>query len=387
MPTPDAAKLPSRGCEINKTVKTKTIFIAAPDGGAGGGMGRVKDYILASPPDCARRFQFEALLMRDHRGAHFSVMLLLAAVGRLLAAALPGRAALLHVQMGDRGSILRKGLLVCFARFCGVPALLHLHAVELEELYARSSGLVRALIRVPFAAATSIIVLGERQRRWLVETVGIAAAKVDVLTNGVPSLDEPPHRTVRVGEPCRILFLGNLIERKGVSDLIVALADVNRSESGWEAVLAGGGDEDFYRRKARELGIGDKLRFPGWVDRAAVFELLDWADMLVLPSYDEGLPLVILEALGFALPVVCTPVGAIPELLHDGETVLLVPPGDHPALTAAIARLVSEPALRLELGRNGRDLYERRFSLASFQDNLFVIYRQRFGIDYRPERR
>lgn len=349
-------------------------------------MGRVKDYILASPPDREHGFRFEALLMRDDRGARFSAILLLSAMFKLARAALLGRAALLHVQMGDRGSILRKGLLLCFARLCSVPALLHLHAVQLEDLYEDGSSRLRWLIRIPFRAANSIIVLGERQRGWLVDTMGIAAAKVDVLTNGVPSLDAPPLRTGRPGEPCRILFLGNLIERKGVSDLLAALADLGRDAGAWEATLAGGGDEDLYKRKAQELGIAAKLRFPGWVDRADVFGLLEWADMLVLPSYDEGLPLVILEALGFALPVVCTPVGAIPELLHDGETVLLVPPGDRQALAAAIGRLVGQPELRLELGRNGRDLYERRFSLASFQDNLFAIYRKRFGITYRPDR-
>lgn len=350
-------------------------------------MGRVKDYILASPPDGDDRFHLEALLLRDARGALFSVALLLAAMVRLARSAMAHRAALLHVQMGDRGSILRKGLLLCFAGLAGVPTLLHLHAVELEELYAQGPGWLRALIRTPFRAASSIVVLGERQRRWLIETVGIAPARIDVLTNGVPSLDTAPEKIIRPGEACRILFLGNLIERKGVSDLVAALAEVDRNAGAWKAVLAGGGDAAFYRQKADALGIGQKLRFPGWVDRAAVFDLLGWADMLVLPSYDEGLPLVILEALGFALPVVCTPVGAIPELLHDGETVLLVPPGDRPALADAIARLVGQPALRLELGRNGRDLYERRFSLASFQDNLFAIYRHRFGIDYRPEGR
>lgn len=350
-------------------------------------MGRVKDYILASPADREDSFRLEALLMRDARGARFSAVLLISAMVRLLGAAVSGRAALLHVHMGDRGSILRKGLLLCFARLCGVPALLHLHAVELEELHGRGSASQRGLIRIPFRAASAIVVLGERQKRWLIDAMGIAPEKIDVLTNGVPSLDTPPLRNIRPGEPCRILFLGNLIERKGVSDLIAALAEVNRHAGAWEAVLAGGGDENRYRRKAAELGIGEKLQFPGWVDRDAVFELLDWADMLVLPSYDEGLPLVILEALGFALPVVCTPVGAIPELLHDGEAVLLVPPGNRSALAAAIARLIGQPALRLELGRNGRELYEQRFSLQSFQDNLFAIYRKRFGIDYRPEGR
>lgn len=362
------------------------IFIAAPDGEAGGGMGRVKDYMLACPSDRHCRYKLVPLVTRDGRGVGFSILLLLSAMWRIAAGIIRGRAAMLHVHMGDRGSIARKGLLLCFARLCGIPALLHLHAVELEGLYAEGSRTRRRFIRLPFQAATAIIALGTRPKAFLVETMGIDPDKIDVLINGVPSVAIPPDRSARGGKPCRILFLGNLIERKGVADLLRALAQLGLAAGTWEATLAGGGNEDFYRSLATKLGIAPQIRFAGWIGSAEVHEQLVWADILVLPSYDEGLPLVILEALGFALPVICTPVGAIPEVLLDEKTALMIAPGDVSGLARAIGRLVTQPALRSRLGDEGRRLYEERLSLRAFQDGFLSIYRARCGIDYAPDR-
>lgn len=351
-------------------------------------MGRVKDYILASPADRNGAYRFEALILRDHRGQRFSAVLLLFAMLRLTGAALRGKAALLHVHMGDRGSILRKGALVCLARVLGVPSLLHLHAVEIEDLYRHASGPKRWFVRLPFRAAGSIVALGERPRRWMVDAMGIAPEKIDIIINGVPSRDVAPANDEWPAGPCRIVFLGNLIARKGVAELLAALDALPADIGAWECHLAGGGsDEAFYKGEATKLDVADKLYFRGWLDTAQTGDLLASADMLVLPSYEEGLPLVILEALGQALPVVCTPVGTIPEVLHDGETVLLVPPRDSDALCNAIGRLIADPGLRRRIGANGRALYERRFSLAAFQGSLFALYKTRFGIDYRADGR
>lgn len=371
---------------IEKRCPDRTIFIVAPDGQAGGGMGRVKDYILASPPDRQGRLGFVPLVTRDQRGAIFSLLLMITGMGRMAIAASRGRAAAVHVHMGDRGSILRKGLMIGFARLCGIPALLHLHAVELEEMYARAPAAVRWLIRSPFHWASTVIVLGERYRSWLVGALHVPEGKIDILTNGVPGVAAAPDRGGREGRPCEILFLGNLIERKGVSDLLAALARINDPALSWRAELAGGGDEAHYRQQAQSLGLGERVAFVGWVDQAQVRERLGSADLLVLPSYDEGLPLVILEALGSGLPVVCTPVGSIPEVLTDEQEVLLVPPGDQEALATAIRRLVAEPELRRAMGRRGRAAFDARFSLRAFQDALFAIYRRRCGLDYRPDR-
>jgi glycosyltransferase involved in cell wall biosynthesis len=112
--------------------------------------------------------------------------------------------------------------------------------------------------------------------------------------------------------------------------------------------------------------------------------LLRESDLLVLPSHDEVLPLVVLEALAHALPVVCTPVGELPAILADGENVCFVPVGDVDALARTLATLLADDAQCERLGRNGRALYERRFSMGRFFERVARIHGRHFGAAARP---
>ena len=223
--------------------------------------------------------------------------------------------------------------------------------------------------------------LGKLWRDWLVESVGIAAEKIDVVYNGVPI--EPVARdfSARAAETRKILFLGLLHEQKGVSDLLAALALLRPEMVDWKAVIAGNGDIGFYEAKAKALGIAGQTSFPGWVDQESVRAHLRASDVLVLPSYNEALPLVILEALGAGTPVISTPAGALPEVLRDGESVLFVEAGDPAGLAIALKSVLGDPALRQKLAETGQAAFRARFSLPVFIESLFAIYRTRYGVD------
>jgi glycosyltransferase involved in cell wall biosynthesis len=359
----------------------KIIYVVSPSGAVGGGMGRVKDYILQSGGDRAGRYRFEALVTRDERGVGFSMVLMLLAVLKIWGAALTGRLALVHVNFGDRGSALRKAVIVLAARLVGAKTVLHLHTGALAAVYARAGVVARYLMRLPFRAASSIIVLGKLWRDWLVEDLGIDGGKIDVVYNGVPI--EPVARDFSVlsDAPRKVLFLGLLHEQKGVSDLLAALALLPAEMPGWQAVIAGNGDIGFYEARAQALGLASHVSFPGWVDQESVRAHLRTSDVLVLPSYNEALPLVILEALGAGTPVISTPAGALPEVLSDGETVLFVEAGDPAGLARALKTVLGDDALRQKLAEAGQAAFRARFSLPVFIENLFTIYRTRYGVD------
>jgi glycosyltransferase involved in cell wall biosynthesis len=176
------------------------------------------------------------------------------------------------------------------------------------------------------------------------------------------------------------VFVGRLSEPKGVSDLLNALSVAPLPRDRVQVTLAGNGDIGRYQRLARDLGVDSFVRFAGWCDQAAVQTLLRESDLLVLPSHDEVLPLVVLEALANALPVICTPVGELPGVLTDGENASFVPVGDVDALARRMASLLDDDAQRERLGRNGRALYERRFSMARFFESVARIHRRHFGV-------
>jgi len=361
------------------------IYIACPWTPVGGGMYKVADYLIQSqaretPADAA---QLRALDTRGGGSAMASSWVLLTALAKLVRGRISGDLAGVHVNMAERLSLLRKSVVVLACRALGIPVVLHLHAAQLHHFYRALPLLLQRLTRWVFSLPASVVVLGAAARRFVIDELYVRPQRVEIVINGVPQPAQP--RAARpAGTLRRVLFLGNLSERKGVSDLLQALARPGFDADRLETVLAGGGDVAGYQAKAAGLGLGGIVKFEGWCDQQKVARLMAQADVLVLPSYDEGLPLVILEALAHGVAVVCTPVGEIPAVLSDGVNACFVEPGDIDGIAAALQRLLREPGLLETLGRNGRALYERQFSLARFFNSVARIHRKHFGIAGQP---
>ena len=297
------------------------------------------------------------------------------AVARASAALVRARPEVAHIQIAERASFARKGALLEVARAAGARTVLHHHGAEVIPVYERAPGPVRAAMRRVVRRADVNVVLGGLWRDWLVGEMGVASDRAVVLPNGIADLPEPPAPPEPRG-PFRPLLLAVLSERKGVEVHLRALARLRREGVALRATVAGGGPElDRFRAVAADLGLAEACAFPGWVEPEAVPAALAAHDAYVLPSFNEGLPLGILEAMRSARPVIATSVGAIPEAFPPGRGVTLVPPGDEAALAAALRELAADPALRRERGLAARALYLERFSLAAHMERLVALYR------------
>ena len=179
------------------------------------------------------------------------------------------------------------------------------------------------------------------------------ARDVRVIPNGVriPASVEPE------AKPAEVLFAGRLSPEKGIEELLAATAGMN-------LVVAGDGP-------LRPLVPGAL----GFVPHDELERLYDRAAVVVLPSYREGLPLCVIEAMAHGRPVVASNVGGIPELVEDGVTGLLVEPGDVDGLRATIERLLQDPALRRRMGLAGRERIVERCSLESVTAATLDAYR------------
>ena len=344
-------------------------------------MGRIKDYILQSLGERRGSIRFVALDTRGTGSAAWSMWLTARAIIWVLANALVGRVAFVHVNIGDRGSYVRKTIAIVLLRLAGIRVVMHLHTGGLMHYYAQGGRIVRAFIRLPFRVATCCVALGNNWRDWAIQTIGADPRKVEVVYNGVPiraaaALDKPQRP-----DTCHhLLFLGNLIKAKGLAELFGAVARLPAAVGDWRLTIAGAGDVDHWKAEAEALGIADRVAFLGWVDSATVRTLLAEADLLLLPSHEEALPLVVLEALGMGTPVLCTPVGALPEILEDMITAAFARPHDTADLCCKLQLLLNDPALRQTLARNGKALFEQQFTLAAFARNLFAVYHRHCGI-------
>jgi glycosyltransferase involved in cell wall biosynthesis len=361
------------------------IYIAGPWTHKGGGMFKIADYLIQAQALNASTDVAELRPLDTRGGGHsvFSFWVLATALGKLLKGKMNGKLAGVHVNMAERLSFFRKVAIMAVCRALGVPVVLHLHAAQLHHAYRAWPQPLRALARWAFSLPSSCVVLGSAARRFVHEELKVPGHRIDVVINGVPEPAEA-RRDAAAQARQRILFVGNLSERKGVSDLLHAMAVPGFDKSRVELVFAGGGDVKSHEDRARELGVHGFVRFAGWSDQRQVARLMAQADVLVLPSYDEGLPLVILEAMAHGVAVVCSPVGEIPFVLTDQVNAFFVQPGDVKAIAAGLQQVLTQPALREQLERNGRALYERQFSLARFSANIAHIHQRHFGIASQP---
>ena len=226
-----------------------------------------------------------------------------------------------------------------------------------------------ALERRSLRRAASVVFTSAHIQR-LADARGYPVRRGIVIPNGVdPRVFSPAPR--RDDGPPIVLFVGRFDDQKGIDVLLEAW---RRMDGEAELRLAGAGwKEAEYRDLASRLGLS-RVVFEGHVPRGRVPALLAQARLLVLPSRYENFPLSLLEAMSCAVPVVTTRVGGIPEMVADGETGLLVAPGDPEALAAALRRLVGDPALARRLGDAGRRAIETTYSWEAVATRIVDLY-------------
>jgi glycosyltransferase involved in cell wall biosynthesis len=283
------------------------------------------------------------------------------------------RIAILHLHTAEYGSVLRKGLLGYLGKALGIPVVIHMHGAKFTTMWDTASPRRKAAILGVLRRADALVVLGQFWKQYLIGELGQPAAKIYVVPNGVPDPGiEPLQRKTSLS--LTILFAGQVGHRKGVGDLLAALAQPAVKALPWELVIAGSGEIDLYTKQAERLGIAHRVRFLGRVDVTEVSRLMRTAHIFVLPSYQEGLPMAIIEAMANALPVITTPIGAIPEMISDGDTGLLAPPGDIEALSKAFLRLLQSPELRTTIGGAARQRYLRDFTVSAMCNGLEAVF-------------
>ena len=349
------------------------VGLAMPGGFEFGGIGRIMLYTV-------RAWQASGAgpdwLLVDARGPGsllLSPLHLLRALRLVARERRAGRLDLLHLNVAGRGSTVRKVILGLWAELLGLPTIVHLHDFDYPADFARRPAWQQRLVRRLFGRARLCLVLGERDRRFVIEGLGVEPERAVILHNAVPDPGPPPERSGRPG-PTRLLFLGHLSARKGVGELLAALARPALSARDWRLDLAGGGEVERFRARARELGLSERCRFHGWLGQEATFDLLRTADVLVLPSHAEGQAMALLEAMAHGLAILATPVGAHLEAVTDGVSALLVPPGDLDALEAGLVRLIDEPELRARRGHAARARWLEAFAIEGYARRLAGLY-------------
>ncbi|MEH3037582.1 MAG: glycosyltransferase family 4 protein [Sphingomonas adhaesiva] len=230
----------------------------------------------------------------------------------------------------------------------------------------------QALLPQKLGEAAAVRTVSDFGRDFLRRTVPVLADRaVHVIHSSVDVARIAPVETPPSRDPFRILYVGALEPKKGVAHLLDALALVGPALGDWRCELIGHGpDADALQRRAAALGLSERVRFRDAQPFEVVAQAYADASVCVAPSVigpngrQEGIPNVMIEALAYQRPAITTAISGIPELIRDGDTGLLIPPGDPRALADALLRVHRDPHAALAMARRGRAHVEREFDLA-----------------------
>jgi glycosyltransferase involved in cell wall biosynthesis len=283
------------------------------------------------------------------RGRIVKLLFFLRAAAAVMRSCCRRPAPILHAHTACRGSLLRKSLLIRLGKLLGARTVMHFNGAILDNWYQSSSPGQQCRIRRQLSTPDVIIAVSDHWRECLAT---LTSVPIMTVSNAVDISDFAPSRERPGTLTVTMLFLGVVGRRKGAFELLRALRRAldHPSAPDLRLVLAGNGELEEARALVRELDLAGRVEIPGWIRTEEKLRRLQEADVFVLPTHHEGLPLALIEAMAAGLPLISTRASGIPDVVEDGKTGLLITPGNVSDLSEAIVRLAADPEMRRRMG-------------------------------------
>lgn len=289
--------------------------------------------------------------------------------GRLLA--VTPKIRIVHIHGASRGSFYRKYTLFLIAKYLfRRKVIYHVHGAEFHLFYEKAGGFMQGRIRHFIDEADVVICLSESWKRFFLQHFWPSRIMVvpNTVENVTPRSDTQQEKVI-------FLFMGRIGERKGIYDLVKAASLLSMQyDQQFEIWMGGDGNVQAVECLVESNGLQDTIFLKGWVTGHAKEELFRKATVFVLPSYNEGLPISILEAMSYGMPVIATDVGGIPELVKNGESGLLIKAGDIAVLRDAMERFIQDRQLAQRMGLASADIVQREFVFDQTKATLEKLY-------------
>ena len=274
----------------------------------------------------------------------------------------------LHLHSAKAGLLGR-----IVAKLQRVPVIYSVHGWSFSMYQGRKARCFQWLERMLMPMTDQLVLVCQRDMNIASTVLGAKPCQVALVHNGISEYQSKP-KTADISS-CRLISVARFEEPKDQATLLKAIADVPYQN--WHLQFVGSGPTlDSCRKLANELGL-TQVEFLG--ERSDVAELLVQADLFVLSSLSESLPVSVIEAMRAGLPVVATDVGGMAELVVDGQNGYLVAPKDVNQLCQRLADLMTEPQLRQQMGSAARSRFEQFFTLQQNGSRLLSLYRQLVG--------
>lgn len=337
---------------IDRSISSKVLSVGPDCKDPKGGIGMV----LKTYSTIYGEFRF--ICTHKEGGVMRKVWVFLVALCRLIPLLCNKGIRIVHVHGASKGSFVRKAIIILLSKLFGKKVVYHVHGGGFKAFTQKHSKIVPFILK----KCDMIVALSEYWRSYFADELHCRNVEI------VPNIIERPYEdhSVRDGKVCTFLFLGKICKEKGVFDLIELISEhISEFEGKIKLVIAGIGETDKLLSAINHPKLKGIISYVGWVSGTDKVKLLNQCDVYLLPSYFEGVPISLLEAFSYHLPVISTHVGGIPEILADGVNGLMIAPGDQDGLYQAMLKLLSSPKLREQMGK---DAYQR--SLSHLPENV-----------------
>lgn len=273
---------------------------------------------------------------------------------------------LVHMHSSFGPSFYRSLPFIYLSSWFRIPIINHIHGSEFDKLYTNASKWKKQRVKKAWRKCDQFIVLSSE---WMSRfSKVIPLNKMYVIHNY-----SIPHG-VYASSNNVILFLGAINEMKGCYDAVEVISDIKEKIPDVRLVMAGDGDVDRVREKAREYGLEKNILFPGWVRGDRKDRYLQKCRVFFLPSYSEGMPMSILEAMGYGKPVVSTNVGGIPKIVKNDGNGYLCNPGDIKAFSSSLSELLTDKEKSVKMGKSSYEKIISDYSLDIHITQLETVY-------------
>lgn len=283
------------------------------------------------------------------------------------------RIRIVHMHGASYGSFYRKYLVFLTAKFFfGKAVIYHLHAAEFHTFYQESNPITRRMIAHLMNKTNCVIVLS---KSWELFVKSNFKPKMISIINNPIEIPKAEH-TRALNDTCTtsFLFLGRIGNRKGLFDLLDVVADnYMQLRNRATFVIGGDGEVDKLNAYINKYGLEDIVKYAGWVDGKTKHKLISECHALILPSYNEGLPIAILEAMSYGKAIISTNVGGIPEVVKENLNGYLIAPGDKSELRNKIFELLESKEKVINMGNKSR-IFVNDFRIEEVVKNVRNVY-------------
>lgn len=276
---------------------------------------------------------------------------------------------IIHIHSSSRGSFLRKSIVLYIAKLFGKKTIFHINGSEFNIFYENSPIIVKKIITDVLDKSDIVLAVSKQWQKDLMAKSKNGNIKILYNPNSLKRIEEKT-----LNEDINTLFMGRLGKRKGAYDIIEAAKYLQNNNV--KIIFYGDGEIEQIQKLIDKNNLNNKIELGGWIRGDDIDKAYRNADIYILPSYNEGLPMSVLEAMSYGLPVISTPVGGTPEAVEDGINGFLINPGDYKALAEKIDLLANNKVLRKQMGEESHKIINEKFDIKIILKQLQDMYNE-----------